>query len=116
MIDIPINHYSTDTLQLMNHAVQQWRLQLRQRPDHLPNMFTPDADIYRINAGLTEMTDPEEEARLMNIATNLALTNEEVDHLLQADSRLLRDNLEFQRPVRDLAHDATTTSTTSDTH
>ena len=46
----------------------------------------------------------------MNIATNLALTNEEVDHLLQAGSRLLRDNPEFQRLIRDLALDAATTS------
>ena len=110
LIDIPINRYSTDTLQLMNHAIQQWRLQLRQRPDNLPSIFTPDADIYFINASLTEITDPEEAARLMNIATNLALTNEEVDHLLQAGSRLLRDNPEFQRLIRDLALDAATTS------
>ncbi|MBX3347729.1 MAG: patatin-like phospholipase family protein [Nitrospira sp.] len=110
LIDIPINRYSTDTLQLMNHAIQQWRLQLRQRPDNLPSIFAPDADIYFINASLTEITDPEEEARLMNIATNLALTNEEVDHLLQAGSRLLQDNPEFQRLIRDLALDAATTS------
>lgn len=114
LIDIPINRYSTDTMQLLDQAVQQWRLQLRQRPDSAPSIFAPDADIYLINASLTEMTDLEEEARLMNIATNLALTNEEVDHLLQAGSRLLRNNSEFQRLIRDLAHDATTTSTTSD--
>lgn len=110
LIDIPINRYSTDTLQLMNHAIQQWRLQLRQRPDNLPSIFTPDADIYFINASLTEVTDPEEEARLMNIPTNLALTNEEVDHLLQAGSRVLRDNPEFHRLIQDLALDAATTS------
>jgi hypothetical protein len=46
----------------------------------------------------------------MNIATNLALTNEEVDHLLQAGSRVLRDNPEFHRLIRDLALDAATTS------
>ena len=110
LIDIPINRYSTDTLQLMNHAIQQWRLQLRQRPDNLPSIFTPDADIYFNLASLTQITDPEEAARLMNIATNLALTNEEVDHLLQAGSRLLRDNPEFHRLIRDLALDAETTS------
>ena len=112
LIDIPINRYSTDTMELLDQAIQQWRLQLRQRPDNLPSIFTPDADIYFINASLTEITDPEEEARLMNIATNLALTNEEVDHLLQAGARLLRDNPEFQRLIRDLALDAATTSST----
>ncbi len=110
LIDIPINRYSTDTMELLDQAIQQWRLQLRQRPDNLPSIFTPDADIYFINASLTEITDPEEEARLMNIATNLALTDEEVDHLLQAGARLLRDNPEFHRLIRDLALDAATTS------
>ena len=110
LIDIPINRYSTDTLQLMDQAVQQWRIQLRQRSAAGSDVFTSDADIYFINASLTEIDDPEEERRLMNIATNLALTNEEVDLLLQAGSRLLRDNQEFQRLLRDLAQDATTTS------
>lgn len=113
LIDIPINRYSTDTMQLLDQAVQQWRLQLKQRPENRPSMFTPDADIYFINASLTEITDPEEEARLMNIATNLALTDEEVDHLIQAGARLLRDSPEFQRLVKDLAHDTTTALTTA---
>ena len=39
----------------------------------------------------------------MNIPTNLALTGEQVDHLLQAGSQLLRNDKEFQRLMRDLA-------------
>jgi hypothetical protein len=46
----------------------------------------------------------------MNIATNLALTDEEVDHLLRAGSRLLRNDPEFQRLMHDLTKDAATTS------
>jgi len=95
-------------MQLLDQAVQQWRRQLRQRPADRPSIFAPDADIYFINASLTEMTDPEEEARLMNIATNLALTNEEVDHLLRAGARLLRKSPEFQRLMQDLENDART--------
>ncbi len=113
LIDIPINRYSTDTLQLLDQAIQRWRLQLRQRPEGVPSVFTPDADIYFINASLTELTDPEEEARLMNIATNLALTNEEVDHLLVTGSRLLRNSPEFQRLIRDLERDAASISVPS---
>lgn len=74
-------------------------------------MFAPDADVYFINASLTEVTDPDEEARLMNIATNLALTDEEVNQLLMAGSRLLRNDPEFQRLMHDLTKDAVTTST-----
>lgn len=111
LIDIPINRYSTDTMELLDQAIQQWRLQLRQRPEGVSTIFTPDADIYFINASLTEVTDPEEEARLMNIATNLALTNEEVNHLLLAGSRLLRNSPEFQRLIRELEQDPAATPT-----
>ena len=111
LIDIPINRYSMDTVQLMNRAVQQWRVQLQQRPPGMPSVFAPDADIYFINAGLTEVTDPEEEARLMNIATTLALTDEEVARLLLAGSRLLRSSPEFQRLMRELEQDETATPT-----
>jgi NTE family protein len=107
LIDIPINRYSMDTLQIMNQAVRQWRAQLRQRPEGVPSVFTPDADIYFINASLSEVADPEEEARLMNIATNLKLTDDEVDRLLGAGSRLLRSSPEFQRLMQDLAKDGT---------
>jgi NTE family protein len=107
LIDIPINRYSMDTLQIMNQAVRQWRAQLRQRPEGVPSVFTPDADIYFINASLSEVADPEEEARLMNIATNLKLADDEVDRLLGAGSRLLRSSLEFQRLMQDLAKDGT---------
>lgn len=109
LIDIPINRYSMDTMQLMNRAIQQWRIQLQQRSTGVSSVFTPDADIYFINASLTEVTEPEKEARLMNIATNLALTDEEVDHLLQAGSRLLRNDPEFRRLIRDLGNEASTT-------
>lgn len=109
LIDIPINRYSMDTMQLMNRAIQQWRVQLRQRPEGVSSVFAPDADIYLINASLTEVTEPEEEARLMNIPTNLKLTDEEVDHLLLAGSRLLRNDSEFQRLMQDLGEDARAT-------
>ncbi len=110
LIDIPINRYSMDTMQLMNRAIQQWRVQLQQRPAGVPSVFTSDADIYFINASLSEVTDPEEEARLMKIATNLALTDEEVDHLLLAGSHLLRNSPDFQRLLQDLTKDAATTA------
>ena len=106
LVDIPINRYSTDTAELMRQAVSQWRRELRQRPPGTDGIFAPDADIYFINASLSEITDPEEQARLMNIPTNLALTDEELDHLLLAASRLLRNDKEFQRLLRDLETDA----------
>lgn len=102
LVDIPINRYSADTLELLEEAIQQWRLQLRQKTNVGHGVFAQDADIYYINASLTELTEPEEVARLMNIPTNLALSDEDVEHLLRAGSRLLRNSPEFQRLMRDL--------------
>ncbi|MDP1949475.1 MAG: patatin-like phospholipase family protein [Nitrospirota bacterium] len=106
LVDIPINRYSTDTAELMRQAVSQWRRELRQRPPGTDGIFAPDADIYFINASFTEVADPEEQAQLMNIPTNLALTDKELDRLLLAASRLLRNDKEFQRLLRDLEADA----------
>jgi len=102
LVDIPINRYSTDTFELMGHAVTQWRAQLRQRPPGGSSAFTPDADIYFISVSLMEMEDVEEHDRLMNIPTNLALTDDELNHLLSAASRLLRNDKDFQRLLRDI--------------
>jgi NTE family protein len=113
LVDIPINRYSTDTAELMRQAVSQWRRELRQRPPGTAGIFAPDADIYFINASLSEVSDPEEQARLMNIPTNLALTDDELDHLLLAATKLLRNDKEYQRLLRDLATDAATDSSHS---
>jgi NTE family protein len=86
----------------MRQAVSQWRRELRQRPPGTAGIFAPDADIYFINASLTEVADLKEQAHLMNIPTNLALTDKELDHLLFAASKLLRNDKEFQRLLRDL--------------
>jgi len=106
LVDIPINRYSTDTAEFMRQAVSKWREELRRRLPTDEGVFAPDADIYFINASLTELTDLEEQEHLMNIPTNLSLTDEELDHLLLAASKLLRNDKDFQRLLRDIATDA----------
>jgi len=109
LVDIPINRYSDDTFELMGQAVTQWRAQLRQRARTDTSVFTPDADIYFINASLSELEDPDEQARLMKIPTNLALTDGEIDHLLLAASKLIRNDKDFKRLLRDLEEEAAKT-------
>jgi NTE family protein len=108
LVDIPINRYSHDTFELMSQAVRQWRAQLRQRAQTDTSVFSPDADIYFINASLSELADPTERARLMNIPTNLALTDPQLDDLFLAASKLIRNDKDFQRLLRDLETDAAT--------
>lgn len=99
LIDIPINRYSDDTFKLMRQAVSEWRIQLRNRVRTEGGVFTPDVEIYFINASLSELEDPDEQARLMRIPTNLALSGSEVDHLISAASKLLRNDKGVSAPA-----------------
>ena len=68
-----------------------------------------------INASLSEVEDSEERARLMSIPKNLSLTDAQVDDLLQAASKLIRNDREFQRLLRDLGTEAAKTPTDQST-
>jgi NTE family protein len=115
-VDIPVNRYSDDTFELMDQIVTQWRKQLQGRARNDQNIFAPDADIYLIKVSLSELEDLEEQARLMNIPTNLSLTGDQVDQLLQAASKLVRNNKDFQRLLRDLEEEAARTPLISSAH
>jgi NTE family protein len=115
-VDIPVNRYSDDTFELMDQIVTQWRKQLRERARNDQNIFAPDADIYLIKVSLSELEDLEEQARLMNIPTNLALTGEQVDQLLRAASKLVRNDKDFRRLLRDLEEEAARTPLISSAH
>lgn len=102
MVDLPINRYSFDTITLMRQLVEKTRLQLRSSRRAADSLFTPDADIYFINASLSEVDDPDERLSLMKIPTTMYLTDSQIDQLLLAASRLIRNDPEFQRLMRDL--------------
>ena len=102
LIDLPINRYSYQTITLMQQGVEKARLQLRTTPRAADSPFAPDADVYFINAGLSEVADPDERRSLMNIPTTLYLTDPQIDQLLLAASRLIRKDSEFNRLMRDL--------------
>jgi NTE family protein len=102
LIDAPINRYSFDTIQLMKIGVARWQQELRTKPRDPDSSFAKDADIYFINASLAEIADPDERASLMSIPTSLYLTDQQIERLLQAASRLIRNSPEFQRLMKDL--------------
>jgi len=102
MVDLPINRYSFDTITLLRQGVEKTRVQLRTTPRAADSPFAPDADVYFINAGLSEVADPDERRSLMNIPTTLYLTDPQIDQLLLAASRLIRNDPEFKRLMRDL--------------
>ena len=102
LIDVPINRYSDDSIALMRIVVKLVREELRKKPRPADSLFAEDAEIYFINASLSEIEDPVERESLMRIPTTLYLTDEQIDRLLLAASRLIRNNPEFQRLMTDL--------------
>jgi len=102
MVDLPINRYSFDTVTLLRQGVEKARLELRTTPRAADSPFTTDADVYFINAGLSEVADADERRSLMNIPTTLYLKDRQIDQLLLAASRLIRNDPDFQRLMRDL--------------
>lgn len=58
--------------------------------------------VYFINASLSEIVDPDERASLMRIPTTLYLTDAQIDRLLLTAARLIQNDPEFQRLMRDL--------------
>ena len=102
MVDLPINRYSFDTITLLRQGVEKARLQLRTTRRTADSPFAPDADVYFINASLSEVDDPDERRALMKIPTTMYLMDPQIDRLLLAASRLIRNDPEFQRLMRDL--------------
>jgi NTE family protein len=102
LVDVPINRYSSDSVTLMRLGVKLIREELQKQPRSPDSPFTEDAEIYFINASLSELKDPEERDALMRIPTTLYLTDEQIDRILFAASRLIRDDSEFQRLMKDL--------------
>ena len=102
LVDAPINRYSFDTIHLMKLGVAKWRQELRTKPRDPDSPFTKDADIYFINASLAEIADRDERASLMKIPTTLYLTDEQIERLLQTAARLIRNDPEFQRLMKDI--------------
>jgi NTE family protein len=102
LVDIPINRYSTDTLLLMRFAVQLWRNELRNRTPDAETAFTKDAEIYFVDVSLNAVEDLAERESLMKIPTTLYLTDEQIDRLIMAATRLIRNDPEFQRLMKDL--------------
>jgi NTE family protein len=106
LIDVPINRYSADSVSLMRIGVRLVREELAKRPRPADSPFAEDAEIYFINASLSEIEDPAERESLVRIPTTLYLTDEQIDRLLLAASRLIRNDPEFQRLMTDLGADS----------
>jgi NTE family protein len=103
LIDIPINRYSFDTTTLITMGIEKWKAELKTKPRGPDSPWAKEAEIYFINASLSEIEDPDERLALMKIPTTLYLKDEHIDKLVMAASKLIRGNKEFQRLMQDIA-------------
>jgi NTE family protein len=87
LIDVPINRYSSDSITLMRLGVKLLREELAKKPRPPDGPFAEDAEIYFINASLSEIQDPDERESLMRIPTTLYLTDAQIDRLLLSHAR-----------------------------
>jgi NTE family protein len=102
LVDIPINRYSSDTLLIMRMGVEKWQEKLRNRTADPNSVFAQDADVYFVDVSLGAVADADEQQYLMKIPTTLYLTDLQIDRLLSAATKLIRQDPEFQRLMRDL--------------
>jgi len=102
LVDIPINRYSSDTLLIMRMGIEKWQEKLRNRTADPDSVFAQDADVYFIDVSLGAVADADEQQYLMKIPTTLYLTDLQIDRLLSAATKLIRQDPEFQRLMRDL--------------
>jgi NTE family protein len=86
----------------MRFAVEMWRNEVRVRAASGDSIFAEDADVYFIDASLGALQDVTEQEYLMRIPTTLYLTDQQIERLQIAASRLIRDSPEFQRLMKDL--------------
>ena len=102
LIHVPINRYSYETVGQMRALVERLRQELRTKPRAVDSPFAANVDMYFINASLAQVGDPEERESLMKIPTTMYLTDAEVDRLLLIGGRLIQNDPDFQRLMRDI--------------
>jgi len=107
---IPIDHYSSDTVETVRDVVARWQnmRRLRESPAYVPDkdpaiaqiLRTPSVDLYVIDVSFAALTDPVERDYLNNLPTSFALPSEAVDRLRAAAGTIIRDSPDFKRLLR----------------
>jgi NTE family protein len=94
MSDVQLHRYNAATLQLMRQTVTEWARELStpQRP------VTP----YLMELSFRDIHQPERRRFFNRVPTSFALSEEQVDRLIEAGREILRNDPAFQRLVADL--------------
>lgn len=100
IMDVPIDRYSSASMQLLRDQVERWRVELRQaRDDELRDIIARDAEFFVIEIALANAAPErhDEADALQMIPTALRITPEDAARLDRYARQALRGNPEFQR-------------------
>jgi NTE family protein len=109
---VPIDHFSFESIELLNDMSQRWRtmrtirnssaMAANKDPAVAAAMRVPNAEIYAIDVSFAALKDKDELAYLNEQPTSFVLTDEAVDRLRAAAGRIIMESPEFQRLLRDV--------------
>ena len=88
LTDTQLQRYNVESIALMQSSLKQWS-------DELSTADQPVTP-YFIQLDFESIADPETRVLFNNVATSLALPADEVDNLIEAGHRLLRQSPEFR--------------------
>jgi len=94
MSDIQLQRYNAATLELMQDSLKKWTADVS-KPSH-------PVQGHLVAVSLRDLPDPEMRARLEAVPTGFSLSPEQVDELVDAGRRLLRENPEFKALLQSL--------------
>jgi NTE family protein len=111
---VPLQRYSFETVALLKDRLKEWEQQSyaakcgSQSAVSSAKQKHPVAErdckgvgFHFIEVNFSEVKDPKERNYLKTLPTSFVLTNEAVDHLIEAGRQVLRNNSEYQRLLAD---------------
>jgi NTE family protein len=109
---VPIEAYSSDTVELLRDIQARWQGQRKIRdsaalsadPDRVLTeaMHAPDTELYVVDVSFQALEDRNELEYLNNLPTSLVLPDAAVDRLRAAAGKIILASPEFQRLLRDV--------------
>ena len=108
---VPLQRYSFETVALLKDRLKEWERQSYEAEcgpgsysrEQQTKIFVDDAckgvDFHFIEVNFSEHPDPEERVYLKRLPTSFVLTDEAVDHLIDAGRLVLKNNSEYQRLI-----------------
>ena len=98
MSDVQLHRYNVATLELMQEEMAHWS-------EVLSTLDKP-VNTYFTHVGFSDLEQPEELKYFNSIPTSFKLSEEQIDRLIEAGRKLLRNNPDYQRFLAGLGGDA----------